>query len=59
MKLLYPTSLALDVKSLEGYSVDLIPYDVKQHIPDEHLDAEALLAWTVYLEVLGQLMMCS
>lgn len=46
MKLLYPTSLALDVKSLEGFSVDLISYDTKQHIPDDHLDAEGLITWT-------------
>lgn len=46
MKLLYPTSLALDVKSLEGFSVDLISYDTKQHIPNDHLDAEGLITWT-------------
>jgi len=46
MKLLYPTSLALDVKSLEGFSVDLISYDTKQHIPNNHLDAECLITWT-------------
>lgn len=46
MKLLYPTSLALDVKSLEGFSVDLVSYDTKQHIPDNHLDAEGLVTWT-------------
>ncbi|KAK3073333.1 hypothetical protein LTR53_005181 [Teratosphaeriaceae sp. CCFEE 6253] len=46
MKLLYPTSLTLDPKLLEGYGVDLQPYDVKQPIPDSHTDAEALVAWT-------------
>lgn len=46
MKLLYPTSLTLDIKSLEGFSVDLISYDAKQQIPDQHLDAEALVTWT-------------
>jgi hypothetical protein len=34
-KLLYPTSLALDPKLLEGYSVDLVPYNVKENIPEE------------------------
>jgi phosphoglycerate dehydrogenase-like enzyme len=46
MKLLYPTSLALDVKSLEGFSVDLQSYDVKKEIPAEHLDASVLITWT-------------
>lgn len=45
MKLLYPEFLKLDVKSLEGFSVDLVPYDVKKTIPDEHTDAEILVAW--------------
>lgn len=46
MKLLYPTSLVLDVKSLEGFSVDLRPYDVTKPIPEEHADAEILVTWT-------------
>lgn len=46
MKLLYPTSLKLDVKSLEGFSVDLIPYDVKKPIPEDAADAECLVTWT-------------
>jgi phosphoglycerate dehydrogenase-like enzyme len=46
MKLLYPTSLKLDVQSLEGFSVALQPYDVKQPIPEEHIDAEILVTWT-------------
>lgn len=45
-KLLYPTSLKLDPKLLEGYSVDLVSYDVKQNIPEEHVDAEILITWT-------------
>lgn len=45
-KLLYPTSLALDPKLLEGYSVDLVPYNVKENIPAEHADAEILITWT-------------
>ncbi|KAF5020977.1 hypothetical protein F66182_6989 [Fusarium sp. NRRL 66182] len=46
MKLLYPTSLKLDVQSLQGFSVDLFSYDVKQPIPEEHVDAEILVTWT-------------
>lgn len=46
MKLLYPTSLALDVKSLEGFSVDIQPYDVTKPIPEEHTDATMMVTWT-------------
>lgn len=46
VKLLYPTSLVLDVPSIDGFSVDLQPYDVKQLIPDEHADADILVTWT-------------
>ncbi|CAJ2502342.1 Uu.00g097360.m01.CDS01 [Anthostomella pinea] len=46
MKLLYPTSLKLDVPSLEGFGVTLHPYDVKATIPDDLIDAEVLVAWT-------------
>lgn len=46
MKLLYPTSLALDVQSLEGFSVDLQPYDVTKPIPEEHTDASMMVTWT-------------
>ncbi|KAI1383012.1 D-isomer specific 2-hydroxyacid dehydrogenase [Hypoxylon trugodes] len=45
MKLLYPTSLKLDVQSLEGFAPTLHPYDVKKPIPDEHTDAEILVTW--------------
>ncbi|KAF3000769.1 hypothetical protein E8E13_004934 [Curvularia kusanoi] len=45
-KLLYPTSLAFDASLLEGYSVDLVPYDVKSPIPSEHTDAQVLITWT-------------
>lgn len=45
MKLLYPNSLAIDVSSLEGFSVSLHEYDVKSKIPDEHTDAEILVTW--------------
>ncbi|ORY56587.1 D-isomer specific 2-hydroxyacid dehydrogenase [Pseudomassariella vexata] len=46
MKLLYPTSLELDIKSLEGFSVKLQPYDVKSPLPDSDLDADILVTWT-------------
>ncbi|KAI0016204.1 D-isomer specific 2-hydroxyacid dehydrogenase [Xylariomycetidae sp. FL0641] len=47
MKLLYPTSLKLDIASLEGFSVSLHAYDPKAPtIPDEHLDAAVLVTWT-------------
>ncbi|KAI0472676.1 D-isomer specific 2-hydroxyacid dehydrogenase [Xylariaceae sp. FL0804] len=46
MKLLYPTSLKLDVPSLEGFGVSLHPYDVKSQIPEELIDAEILVTWT-------------
>lgn len=46
MKLLYPTSLKLDVASLEGFSAQLVPYDVAQPFPDEHVDADVLVTWT-------------
>jgi phosphoglycerate dehydrogenase-like enzyme len=45
MKLLYPTSLKLDVASLEGFSVSLHPYDVKGTIPEDLIDAEMLVTW--------------
>lgn len=45
MKVLYPTSLRLDVPSLEGFSVALCPYDVAQPIPAEHTDASVLITW--------------
>ncbi|KAI1363765.1 D-isomer specific 2-hydroxyacid dehydrogenase [Xylaria arbuscula] len=46
MKLLYPTSLKLDVASLEGFSASLHPYDVKAVIPEDLIDAEVLVTWT-------------
>lgn len=45
-KLLYPTSLRLDVQSLEGFSVEIKPYDPKQLIADEDTDAEFLVTWS-------------
>jgi phosphoglycerate dehydrogenase-like enzyme len=47
MKLLYPTSLKLDIDSIQGFSVELVPYDVKANeIPAEHHDADILVTWT-------------
>lgn len=46
MKLLYPTSLVLDIDSLQGFSVDLQPYDHSApEIPREHHDATVLITW--------------
>lgn len=45
MKLLYPTSLVLDIKSIEGFSVTLHSYDVTQPIPDDLTDASFLITW--------------
>ena len=45
MKLLYPTSLAVDAQSIEGFSATLVPYDVKTPIPAEHTDADILVTW--------------
>ena len=45
MKLLYPTSLELDVGRLEGFGINLCPYNVKQVLPTEHHDAEVLVTW--------------
>ncbi|KAH8821369.1 D-isomer specific 2-hydroxyacid dehydrogenase [Xylogone sp. PMI_703] len=46
MKLLYPTSLVLDIDSLKGFSVDLQPYDHSApEIPREHHDASILVTW--------------
>ncbi|KAH8680509.1 D-isomer specific 2-hydroxyacid dehydrogenase [Xylariales sp. PMI_506] len=46
MKLLYPTSLVLDTKLLEGYSVDLVPYSVTEPIPEAHVDADVMITWS-------------
>jgi phosphoglycerate dehydrogenase-like enzyme len=45
MKLLYPTSLHLDTKLLEGFSVTLHPYDVTVPIPESLIDADFLVTW--------------
>ncbi|KAL1858721.1 hypothetical protein Plec18167_003403 [Paecilomyces lecythidis] len=45
MKLLYPTSVKIDVQSLQGFSVSLHPYDVKVPIPEELIDADILVTW--------------
>ncbi|KIW38928.1 uncharacterized protein PV06_08749 [Exophiala oligosperma] len=46
MKLLYPNSISIDVKSLEGFSVSLHQYDTRSDIPEEHTDAEMLVTWS-------------
>ena len=45
MKLLYPTSLTLDMGRLEGFPVALYPYGVEVPLPPEHYDAEILVTW--------------
>ncbi len=45
MKLLYPTSLELDIDSLRGFAVELHPYDVKAPIPAALVDAEIMVTW--------------
>lgn len=45
MKLLYPTSVKLDVQSLQGFTATLHPYDVKAPIPEDLIDAEILVTW--------------
>lgn len=46
MKLLYPTSLKLDTASIEGFSAQLVPYNVTEPFPEEHVDADVLVTWT-------------
>jgi phosphoglycerate dehydrogenase-like enzyme len=47
MKLLYPTSLALDISRIEGFpTLTLHPYDVKAPLPEDLIDAEILVTWT-------------
>ncbi|KAI1403258.1 putative 2-hydroxyacid dehydrogenase [Hypoxylon fuscum] len=45
MKVLYPTSIELDIESLVGFSVTLHPYNVKVTIPEELVDAEIMITW--------------
>lgn len=52
MKLLVPTpestnkSLVLDIQSIEGFPVTIHPYNVKELIPEDLIDAEFLVVWT-------------
>ncbi|KIW00216.1 uncharacterized protein PV09_08256 [Verruconis gallopava] len=46
MKLLYPTSLALDIDLMKGFAVTLHPYNVNEPIPEDLVDAEILVTWT-------------
>ncbi|KAK1067220.1 hypothetical protein LTR12_015230 [Friedmanniomyces endolithicus] len=45
MKLLYPTSLSLDPKLLEGFNASIHSYDVTKPIPEDLIDAECLITW--------------
>ncbi|KAH8169818.1 d-isomer specific 2-hydroxyacid dehydrogenase, NAD binding domain-containing protein [Sarocladium implicatum] len=44
-KVLYPTNIQLDIPSLVGYSVELVGYDPKDPIPEQHHDAVVLITW--------------
>lgn len=52
MKLLVPTpescnrSLVLDIKSIEGFPVTIIPYNTREPLPEDLIDAEFLVTWT-------------
>jgi phosphoglycerate dehydrogenase-like enzyme len=46
MKLLYPTSVALDVDSLKGFAATLHAYSVNEPIPEDLVDAEILITWS-------------
>jgi phosphoglycerate dehydrogenase-like enzyme len=46
MKLLYPTSLKLDIEALKGFAPALHPYDVKEPIAEDLVDAEILVTWS-------------
>lgn len=46
MKLLYPTSLELDVDSFKGFATTYHAYNVKELIPEDLIDAEILITWT-------------
>lgn len=46
MKLLYPTSLELNVDSFKGFATEYHSYNVKEPIPDDLIDAEILITWT-------------
>lgn len=45
MKVLLPTSLPLSVTPPAGHDVTFVDYDVTSPVPDEHTDAEVLVAW--------------
>ncbi|KEF60749.1 uncharacterized protein A1O9_02310 [Exophiala aquamarina CBS 119918] len=45
VKLLYPTSHKLDISLVEGFSIELCPYNVKELFREVDLDAEILVTW--------------
>lgn len=51
MKLLLPDALPLSLPAPDG--VELVVYDAGAPVPDEHLDAEALVAWGSSVEDLA------
>ncbi|KAH7320650.1 D-isomer specific 2-hydroxyacid dehydrogenase [Stachybotrys elegans] len=46
MKLLYPTSLKLNIELIQGFNASLHPYDVKAPIPEDLVDADIMVTWT-------------
>jgi phosphoglycerate dehydrogenase-like enzyme len=44
-KVLYPTNIQLDIQSLVGFSVELVPYEPKDPIPEQHHNAVVLITW--------------
>ncbi|KAF2770238.1 D-isomer specific 2-hydroxyacid dehydrogenase [Teratosphaeria nubilosa] len=46
VKVLYPTSLKLDVDALQGFAATLHPYDVTKPFTDDLADADVLIAWS-------------
>jgi phosphoglycerate dehydrogenase-like enzyme len=48
-------TIKLDLGSLVGFNVELVPYDNRIKVPDEHLDAVVLVTWmTQHLDYLAK-----
>lgn len=45
MKLLYPTTLAVDVEQLKGFAPSLHAYNPKEKLPENLVDAEIMVTW--------------
>ncbi|KAL2209350.1 hypothetical protein CC79DRAFT_1305677 [Sarocladium strictum] len=44
-KVLYPCNIQLDIDSLVGYNINLVSYEPKDPIPEQHHDAVVLITW--------------